>query len=81
MSAVRRMLLRLPVTWPHTGKHQRGADVPAPRPDTALLAPAERQPWYQVPGRMPPRPARQRVTGTLPADVTDQWKRERGNAS
>lgn len=76
MSAVRRMLLRLPVTWPHTGKHQRG-EVPAPRPATALLEPAPRQAWCL----MPPPKRRQRVTGMLPADVTADWKRERGNAS
>lgn len=77
MSAVRRMLLRLPVARPHTGKHQGRGDAPAPRPATALLEPPERQPWCL----MPPPKRRQRVTGTLPADVTAEWKRERGNAS
>lgn len=76
MSAVRRMLLRLPVTRPHTGKHQRG-DAPEPRPATALLKSPARQAWCL----MPPPKRRQRVTGTLPADVTAEWKRERGNAS
>lgn len=78
MSAVRRMILRLPVARPHTGKHQRGAEVPEPRPATALLKPADRQAWCLP---VPPRPARQRVTGPLPGDVTAQWKREQGSAS
>jgi hypothetical protein len=74
--SARKLLRLLPVARPHTGRHQRG-DAPAPRPATALLAPPERKPWCLVP---PPK-ARQRVTGPLPADITEQWKREQGNAS
>jgi hypothetical protein len=80
MTRVRRLILLLPLARPHTGRHQlraRGnADAarPAQRPATALLKPSRT--WYQPP---PPK-TRQRVTGTLPADITAGWKRERGNS-
>jgi hypothetical protein len=75
MTRVRRLILLLPLARPHTGRHQGRGDVPEPRPATALLKPSRT--WYLP----PPSKRRQRVTGTPPADVTAEWKRERGNAS